>query len=78
LACFSFDASVSHVSIRARNRSLASAFFRAFLHAYQGIDAVVLIFPLGLIFGFVYWKWRRLWPLFIAHVLFDLDAFFPR
>ena len=57
---------------------LASAFFRAFLHAYQGIDAAVLIFPLGLIFGFVYWKWRRLWPLFIAHVLFDLTAYFPR
>jgi membrane protease YdiL (CAAX protease family) len=57
---------------------LAGACFRAFLHAYQGIDAVVLIFPLGLIFGFVYWKWRRLWPLFIAHMLFDLTAYFPR
>jgi membrane protease YdiL (CAAX protease family) len=57
---------------------LASAFFRAFLHAYQGIDAVVLIIPLGLIFGFAYWKWRRLWPLFIAHVLFDFTAYIPR
>jgi membrane protease YdiL (CAAX protease family) len=57
---------------------LMSAVFRAFLHAYQGIDAVVLIFPLGLIFGFLYWKWRRLWPLFIAHILFDLTAYFPR
>jgi membrane protease YdiL (CAAX protease family) len=57
---------------------LMSAVFRAFLHAYQGIDAVVLIFPLGLIFGFLYWKWRRLWPLFIAHILLDLTAYFPR
>lgn len=57
---------------------LASAFFRAFLHAYHGITAIIIIFPFGLIFGFVYWKWRRLWPLFIAHVLFDLTAYFPR
>jgi membrane protease YdiL (CAAX protease family) len=57
---------------------LASAFFRAFLHAYQDITALVIIFPLGLIFGFVYWKWRRLWPLYIAHVLFDLYAMYPR
>ena len=57
---------------------LASAFFRAFLHAYHGITALIVIFPIGLIFGFVYWKWRWLWPLYVAHVLFDLVAFFPR
>lgn len=57
---------------------LASAFFRAFLHAYHGITALLIIFPIGLIFGTVYWKWRRLWPLYVAHVLFDLVAFFPR
>ena len=57
---------------------LASAFFRAFLHAYLGISALIIVFPIGLIFGFVYWKWRRLWPLYVAHALFDLLAFFPR
>jgi hypothetical protein len=57
---------------------LASAVFRAFLHAYQGINALILILPLGLIFAFVYWKWRRLWPLFVAHVIFDLYAYFPK
>jgi membrane protease YdiL (CAAX protease family) len=57
---------------------LASAFFRAFLHSYQGIPALLIILPFGLVFGLVYWKWRRLWPLFVAHVLFDLWAFFPR
>jgi membrane protease YdiL (CAAX protease family) len=56
---------------------LASAFFRAFLHAYHGVAALTIIFPLGLVFGFIYWKWRRLWPLFVAHVLFDLVAFLP-
>ncbi|MGZ5543525.1 MAG: CPBP family glutamic-type intramembrane protease [Limisphaerales bacterium] len=57
---------------------LASALFRTFLHAYHGITALLIIFPIGLIFGFIYWKWRRLWPLIIAHILFDLYAFFPR
>lgn len=57
---------------------LASALFRAFLHAYQGINALLMILPIGLIFGFVYWKWRRLWPLYIAHLIFDLVALFPR
>jgi membrane protease YdiL (CAAX protease family) len=57
---------------------LASALFRAFLHAYQGVNAIVVIFPIGLIFGFVYWKWRQLWPLVIAHALFDLYALFSR
>ena len=56
---------------------LASAFFRAFLHSYHGITALIIIIPFGLVFGFIYWKWRRLFPLYIAHLLFDLVAFFP-
>jgi membrane protease YdiL (CAAX protease family) len=56
---------------------LASACFRAFLHAYHGFAALIIIFPLGLVFAFIYWKWRRLWPLYVAHVLFDLAAYFP-
>jgi len=57
---------------------LASALFRAFLHAYQGVNAIVVVFPVGLFFGCVYWKWRQLWPLVIAHALLDLYALFPR
>ena len=56
---------------------LASALFRAFLHAHLGINAIVVVLPIGLIFGFVYWRWRQLWPLVVAHVLFDLYALFP-
>jgi membrane protease YdiL (CAAX protease family) len=57
---------------------LASALFRAFLHAHLGVNAIVVVFPIGLIFGFVFWRWRELWPLVVAHVLFDLYALFPR
>ena len=28
----------------------------------------------GLIFGFAYWRWRQLWPLFIAHAIMDFYA----
>jgi membrane protease YdiL (CAAX protease family) len=51
---------------------LASALFRAFLHSYQGIDAIVIVLPIGLVFGFFYWLSRQLWPLIVAHVIFDL------
>ena len=51
---------------------LASAFFRTFLHAYKGIDAIVIVLPMGLIFGFCYWRWRQLWPLVFAHILVDI------
>jgi membrane protease YdiL (CAAX protease family) len=54
---------------------LASACFRTFLHTYHGVTALTIIFPFGLVFGFVYWKWRRLWPLFVAHMLFDFFAY---
>jgi membrane protease YdiL (CAAX protease family) len=57
---------------------LASALFRAFLHAHLGINAIVVVFPIGLIFAFAYWRQRQLWPLVVAHVLFDLYALFPR
>ncbi|HTR42479.1 MAG TPA: CPBP family glutamic-type intramembrane protease [Pseudomonadales bacterium] len=57
---------------------LASALFRAFLHAYQGIDAVLIIFPLGVLFGLIYWRWRCLWPLFIVHAVMDFGAFLHR
>ena len=57
---------------------LASALFRAFLHAHLGANAVVVVFPIGLIFGFAYWRWRQLWPLVVAHALFDLYALLPR
>jgi hypothetical protein len=53
---------------------LASALFRAFLHSYKGIDAIVMILPFGLVFGFVYWRWRQLFPLVVAHVIFDVWA----
>ncbi len=44
-----------------------SAVIRLICHAYQGPIAPLTILPLGIIFALVYWKWRRVWPLSVAH-----------
>ena len=51
---------------------LASSVFRGLLHLYQGLGGAASIFAGGVLFGLVYWRWRQLWPLFIAHSLDDL------
>ena len=56
---------------------LATALFRAALHAYQGVNALIIILPLGVIFAIVYWKSRRLWPLVVAHASYSLLALLP-
>lgn len=44
-----------------------SAAVRLVCHLWQGPVAALTILPLGLIFAAVYWKWRRVWPLVVAH-----------
>jgi len=48
-----------------------SAVIRFVCHLYQGPVATVTVLPIGLLFAFVYWRWRRLWPLVVAHGLAD-------
>jgi membrane protease YdiL (CAAX protease family) len=55
---------------------LASAFFRVLLHGYVGFNLAASALLLGLIFGFAYARWRRLWPLIIAHAIFDFYALY--
>ena len=50
---------------------LASGLLRGILHMYQGIGGVIALFTFGAIFALVYWRWRQLWPLIIAHSLND-------
>ena len=53
---------------------LASAFFRTVLHAYAGLNLAVTCLLIGLVFGLAYWRWRQLWPLFVAHAIMDFYA----
>jgi uncharacterized protein len=42
------------------------------LHVYQGLGAALTIFGLGLLYAWYFQRTRRLWPLIMAHALFDL------
>lgn len=46
-------------------------------HLYQGATGVINIIPLGFIFAYWFAKKGRLWPLIIAHALFDFLGLLP-
>jgi membrane protease YdiL (CAAX protease family) len=52
-----------------------SAAVRFVCHLEQGPIAAVTILPLGLIFALVYWRWRVVWPLVIAHAVMDFMGY---
>ena len=56
---------------------LTTSLFRGGLHAYLSFNGALSLFVMGLIFGLVYWRWRQLWPLIIAHSLGDLIFLLP-
>ena len=49
-----------------------SAVLRGTYHLYQGWGGFAGNLILGGIFGFIYLRWRRVWPLVVAH--FTIDA----
>jgi membrane protease YdiL (CAAX protease family) len=42
------------------------------LHVYQGLGAALTICGLGLMYAWYFHRTRRLWPVILAHVLFDM------
>lgn len=58
------------------NRALgAAAVLRGAYHLYQGVGAFVGNAVMGLVFGRVWQRTNRLWPLVGAHALIDVVAF---
>jgi membrane protease YdiL (CAAX protease family) len=53
---------------------LAATAFASY-HVYQGLYAVVIVFGLGLCHGAIFLGIRRLWPLVLAHALWDIILF---
>jgi membrane protease YdiL (CAAX protease family) len=53
-----------------------SVAIRVLCHLYQGSIGVLSIVPFGLLFAFWYARTARLWPLIVAHALFDLLGLF--
>jgi len=54
-----------------------SAAVRFVCHLEQGPIAAVVILPLGIIFAVVYWRWRLVWPLVVAHGVMDFLGMMP-
>ena len=54
-----------------------SAAVRFLCHIEQGPITTVTILPLGLLFAIVYWRWRVLWPLVVAHGVMDFMGQMP-
>jgi membrane protease YdiL (CAAX protease family) len=42
------------------------------LHVYQGLGAALTILGLGLMYAWYFHRTRRLWPVILAHILFDM------
>lgn len=49
-----------------------SVLIRLLYHLYQGAAGVLEIIPLGLVFAIWFARTGRLWPLVVAHAIFDL------
>ena len=54
---------------------IAVAALRGLYHLYQGPAMALGNMVMGLVFGWVYLRWRRVMPLVIAHTLLDVIAF---
>ena len=57
---------------------LVAALFRGFLHLTMGWNGFATMFAMGLLYGFVYWRWRQLWPLIVGHSLTMYYALLPQ
>jgi membrane protease YdiL (CAAX protease family) len=54
---------------------IVTSLLRGFYHLYQGFGAGLGNIAMGLVFGYVYLRTGRLWPLIVAHALIDVVAF---
>jgi membrane protease YdiL (CAAX protease family) len=54
---------------------ILTSLLRGLYHLYQGFGAGLGNVAMGLVFGYVYVRTGRLWPLIIAHALIDAVAF---
>ena len=52
-----------------------SAIIRGSYHLYQGIGGFIGNLVMGVIFGLIYMRWKRVGPLIVAHTLLDITAF---
>lgn len=52
----------------------ASALLRGGYHLYQGFGGFAGNLAMGLLFGWLFVRWRRTWPFVVAHFFLDVGA----
>ncbi len=62
------------LDVRPWGAILLASVLRGSYHLYQGYGGFAGNLVMGLVFGYVFLRWRRLWPLVIAHGLIDTVA----
>jgi membrane protease YdiL (CAAX protease family) len=63
------------LGMRENSSLVAAAVLRGSYHLYQGFGGFVGNFIMGLVFGRLWQRTNRLWPLVIAHTLLDVVSF---
>jgi len=61
----------------ARTAVVASVTLRVAVHSYQGVLALTGIPPMAVVFTLYDVRTKRLWPVIVAHMLFDTLALMP-
>ncbi len=51
--------------------TLMQALIFGLFHAYQGLNGIVVVSMVALVFGFFYYRLKSLWPVIIAHGIMD-------
>jgi membrane protease YdiL (CAAX protease family) len=54
---------------------ITSALLRGGYHLYQGFGGFAGNAIMGVVFGLIYLRWKRVGPLIVAHTLLDITAF---
>ena len=54
---------------------VVSALIRGSYHLYQGFGGFAGNLVMGVVFGLIYLRWKRVTPLVVAHTLLDIAAF---
>ena len=54
---------------------LLAGLLRGSYHLYQGLGGFAGNLAMGVLFGWLYLRWRRITPMVVAHVLLDVGAF---
>jgi membrane protease YdiL (CAAX protease family) len=66
---------LQQIGWRAPSVVVTSAVLRGSYHLYQGFGGFLGNLVMGLVFGLVYLRWRRVGPLVVAHTVLDIVAF---